>query len=100
VAESPAARRERIAEMIYAAMIGSSEWRDNTAVLAHEARRAADVFLAHAPEQPQQQQPADGWPTLLEAAKEMLACIDSGKGTNFAAAMLRAAFVREEARRG
>ena len=98
MAESPAARRERIAETIYAAMIASPAWCDNTnADLAWEARKAADAFLSSAPEQPQP--PADGW-RLLEAAKEMLACHDSAKGTNFAAAMLRDAIEREEACRG
>ena len=70
MAESPNARRERIAETIYAAMLGSSEWCDNTnAVLAHEARKAADTFLSSAPEQPQPQPPADASPSLLGMAK-------------------------------
>jgi hypothetical protein len=99
VAESLNARRERIAETIYAAMIASSEWSSNTnADLAHEARKAAGTFLSSAPEQ--QQQPADGWPRLLEALKELLVAIDTAKGTNFAIAMLRDAIKREEARRG
>ena len=99
MAESLNARRERIAETIYAAMIASSEWCDNTnADLASEARKAADTFLSSAPEQPQP--PADDYPTLLEARKEMLVALDTLKATNFAMAMLRHAIEREEARRG
>jgi hypothetical protein len=93
MAESIEARRERIAETIYAAMIASSEWCNNTnADLAWEARKSADAFLSTAP--------ADGYPTLLEAAKEMLVALDTLKATNFAMAMLRAAIEREESRRG
>jgi hypothetical protein len=103
VAESLNARRERIAEMIFAAMIGSSEWcRDNTeAVLAHEARKVADVFLAHAPEQPQP--PADASPSLLEAATHAVnvwRTLASPSSMQAAFDALRDAIEREEARRG
>ena len=84
MAESPAARRERIAETIYAAMIASPAWCDNTnADLAWEARKAADAFLSSAPERPHP--PADGYPTLLTREERAF-----GKQTD----------MREEARRG
>lgn len=104
MAESPADRRERIAEMIYAAMISSSEWASNTnADLYYEARKAADVFLAHAPEQPQPQPSADASPSLLEAAKEVVhAAYCAGVNSQFSKAYNRLidAIKREETRRG
>ena len=108
MAESPSARRERIAETIYAAMIGSSEWRDNTnADLASEARKAADTFLSSAPEQPQP--PAEPFAlhpasaALLEAAKIVVATWQSPVSVEImdaACNQLRAAIKREEASRG
>jgi hypothetical protein len=108
VAESPAARRERIAETIYAAMIASPAWCDNTnADLAWEARKAADAFLSSAPEQPHP--PAEPFAlhpasaALLEAAKIVVATWQSPVSVDImdaACNQMRDAIEREEARRG
>lgn len=100
MAESPADRRERIAEALYVMMVGHCATGDmlwSADLCAQKAREWAATFVAGSPEH--QQPTPDGYPTLLEAAKALLVAIDTTKGTNFAIVMLRDAIEREEARR-
>lgn len=104
MAESPADRRERIAEALYVMMVGHCATGDmhwSADLWAEQARVWADTFVAGAPEQPQP--PADASPSLLEAAKAVVATWRSPvtvESMDAACAALRDAIAFEEARRG
>lgn len=106
MAESPADRRERIAEALYVMMVGHCATGDMTwsaDLCAEQARVWADAFVAGAPEQPQPQPSADASPSLLEAAKEVVhAAYCAGVNSQFSKAYNRLidAIKREETRRG
>ena len=104
MAESPDARRERIAEALYVMMVGHCATGDMTwsaDLCAEQARVWADAFVAGAPEQPQP--PADDSPSLLEAATHVVnvwRTVASPSSMQAACDALRDAIEREEARRG